>query len=109
MVSITGAPTAAFAREQGLGLGVQLAAGAMGLPTALRASRRGVTFTYLFMRASGAQLEKLAELCVAGTVKPVVDQTFPLERAAEALAYVEAGKAKGKVVLTVGNRGGASA
>ncbi len=41
------------------------------------------------------------ELLTSGKVRPVVDRTFPLERAADALAYLEQGHAKGKIVLTV--------
>lgn len=41
-------------------------------------------------------------LLVAGKVKPVVDSVFPLERASEAHAYMEANKNFGKIVLTVG-------
>ena len=37
-----------------------------------------------------------------GKVKPVIDKTFPLEAAAEAHAYLEAGAHLGKVMLTVG-------
>ena len=45
-----------------------------------------------------AELERL----VQGGVKPVIEQVFPLERAADAFAACEAGKARGKVVITMG-------
>lgn len=47
-----------------------------------------------------AELERL----VQGGVKAVVEQTFPLERGAEAFAVCEAGKARGKVLITIPHR-----
>jgi NADPH:quinone reductase-like Zn-dependent oxidoreductase len=59
-----------------------------------------VTYSYLFMKASGAQLRELTSLIEAGTIRPVVDRVFPFESTREALAYVEQGHAKaGKVVV----------
>jgi alcohol dehydrogenase len=37
----------------------------------------------------------------AGIIKPVVDKVYPFEQANDALAYVESGRAKGKVVINV--------
>jgi len=54
-------------------------------------------------------LRALAALVEAGTVTPAVDRAFPLERAAAALAYVGAGHARGKVVVTVGGSAGVAA
>jgi NADPH:quinone reductase-like Zn-dependent oxidoreductase len=45
-------------------------------------------------------LESLAALADEGRLRVVVDETFPLERAAEAHEYLQSGKARGKVVLT---------
>jgi NADPH2:quinone reductase len=45
---------------------------------------------------------KLMDLYEKGLIRPHVMQTFPLKAFAEALAIVEAGKAAGKVVLTMG-------
>jgi NADPH:quinone reductase-like Zn-dependent oxidoreductase len=53
------------------------------------------------MRASGEQLEKLAALVDQGVIEPVLDKVFSLEAAAEAISYVESGRAVGKVVIRV--------
>ncbi len=43
----------------------------------------------------------MKELIEAGKVTPVIDRTYPLTDTAEAMRYVEAGHAKGKVVITI--------
>ncbi|WP_145071026.1 NAD(P)-dependent alcohol dehydrogenase [Engelhardtia mirabilis] len=43
----------------------------------------------------------LRDLIDAGKVTPAVERTFPLERASEAMAWLEAGRARGKLVLTI--------
>jgi alcohol dehydrogenase len=65
-----------------------------------RARRAGVGYRYLFMHPSGSDLALLAELIEQGKLKPIVDRTYPFAKIAEALAYVESGRAKGKVVIT---------
>lgn len=66
-----------------------------------KARRQGVRYDFLFMRASGAQLDELTALVEAGIIKPVIDRTFPFESTAQALSYVEQGRTKGKVVITM--------
>jgi NADPH:quinone reductase-like Zn-dependent oxidoreductase len=46
-------------------------------------------------------LEELRTMLEAGTIKPVVDRTFPLEEVPEAVRYLREGHALGKVVITV--------
>jgi NADPH:quinone reductase-like Zn-dependent oxidoreductase len=46
-------------------------------------------------------LEQLGELIEAGKLRPVVDRTFPLADAPEAIRYLEQGRALGKLVITV--------
>jgi NADPH:quinone reductase-like Zn-dependent oxidoreductase len=53
------------------------------------------------MRAQGQQLSEITSLIESGVIRPVVDKVFPFERTAEALAYVETGRAKGKVAIAV--------
>jgi NADPH:quinone reductase-like Zn-dependent oxidoreductase len=51
-----------------------------------------------------ADMQTLARLAQAGEFKPVIDRCYPLERAAEAHTYVDTGRKKGNVVLTVRSR-----
>ena len=66
-----------------------------------RARRAGVGYRFLFMHPSGRDLAQLAELIEQEKLKVIVDKTFPFANVAEALAYVESGHAKGKVVVTM--------
>jgi NADPH:quinone reductase-like Zn-dependent oxidoreductase len=65
-----------------------------------RARRARVSYRYLFMHPSGSDLALLAELIEQGKLKAIVDRTYPFAKIAEALDYVESGRAKGKVVVT---------
>ena len=58
------------------------------------------------MRASGTQLTEITSLIDAGMIRPVMDRVFPFASTKEAMAYVEAGRARGKVVLSVKSRKG---
>jgi NADPH:quinone reductase-like Zn-dependent oxidoreductase len=46
-------------------------------------------------------MQLLGELMETGKVTPVVDRAYALEEAAKAMAYLEAGRARGKVVVNV--------
>lgn len=66
-----------------------------------RARRAGVRYRYLFMHPSGSDLALLADLIAQEKLKVTIDRTYPLGEIAEALDYVESGRAKGKVVVTI--------
>jgi NADPH:quinone reductase-like Zn-dependent oxidoreductase len=53
------------------------------------------------MRANGEQLGQITKLIDSGVIRPVMDKVFPFEQTNEAMSYVEAGRAKGKVVIKV--------
>jgi len=55
----------------------------------------------ILTRPSREDLVFLQGLLAAGKVTPVIDRTYPLSEAPEALAYLEAGHARGKVVISV--------
>jgi NADPH:quinone reductase-like Zn-dependent oxidoreductase len=48
-----------------------------------------------------ADLDRLREMVNAGAVRPVVDRTYPLAEAADALRRQAAGHARGKTVITL--------
>lgn len=100
LVSIAAMPEPGTARRD-LGRGTALAAlfwlASYGLRT--RARKHGVAYRYLFMHPSGAELAELAQLIEDGKLEPVIDRVFPFEEIAQAFAYLESGRAKGKVVV----------
>lgn len=51
------------------------------------------------MKAEGNQLSEITTLINSGIIKPVVEKVFQFEQTNEAMAYVETGRAKGKVVV----------
>jgi NADPH:quinone reductase-like Zn-dependent oxidoreductase len=101
-ISVAGPPDAAFARELGANPILLLAMSALSFKTRRRAKHRNVTYSFLFMKASGDQLHKLTPLIDAGKIRPVVDRVFPFDQTRQAMEYVEKGRAKaGKVVVTM--------
>ena len=48
-----------------------------------------------------ADLQTLAGMIEAGTLRPVIDKVYPLADAAEAMRHLEAGHAHGKIVVTI--------
>lgn len=59
------------------------------------------TLGHVLMRPTQADLLFLKELCEAGKVRPVIDRRFPLSEVPAAIRYVEEGRARGKVAITV--------
>lgn len=56
-------------------------------------------FEKIFAHLNAADLEVLAGLIQAGAVTPVIDRRYPLAEAATAIAYLEEGRARGKVIV----------
>ena len=101
LISISGPPTPEFAERLKLPWFVKQVTRALSFSTRQKAKQREVDFSFLFMRAHGSQLQQITSLIEAGFIRPIVDRVFPFESINEALAYVESGRAKGKVVIKV--------
>jgi NADPH:quinone reductase-like Zn-dependent oxidoreductase len=56
---------------------------------------------FFLSRSSGEDLAILAGLLESGRLRSVIDRRYPLAEAAEAMRYLESGRARGKVIVTV--------
>ena len=101
VISISGPPDLPFAESLKLNTFLRFVIRMLGRGVLKQAKARGVGYSFLFMKADGAQLAQLGKLIDEGIIRPVVDKVFPFAQTAEALAYVETGRAKGKVVIKV--------
>jgi len=99
LISISGPPDPEFGKAIAAPGFVRLVMRLLSAGIRRRARARGVGYSFLFMRANGGQLREITRLIEAGAIRPVIDRVFPFASTNEALAYVEAGRAKGKVVI----------
>lgn len=101
LISISGPPDPAFAREIGKPWILRPVTRVLSHRIRKAAKRRQVSYSFLFMRANGDQLREITSLIDSGIIKPVMDRVFAFASTNEAMAYVEKGRAKGKVVVKV--------
>jgi NADPH:quinone reductase-like Zn-dependent oxidoreductase len=101
LIGIAGPPDPDFAKGINANLIVRLVTGLLSYRIRKSAKRHGISYSFLFMRPSGDQLREIGALIDSGIIRPVVDRIFAFESTKEALAYVETGRAKGKVVIKV--------
>ncbi|MER7447250.1 NADP-dependent oxidoreductase [Microbacterium sp. NPDC097977] len=100
-IGISGPPDPAFARRMGLNAVMRFAIAALSRRIRRRAMRLGVEYEFLFMRADGRQLGRIASLVDDGVITPVVSKTYPFERLPAALADLASGGGRGKIVATL--------
>ncbi len=101
LISISGPPDPQFAQDIQAPWVVQQVMRALSFGARRQAQRLKVGYAFLFMKASGSQLRQITPLIESGAIRPVIDKVFPFESTNDALAYVESGRAKGKVVIKV--------
>jgi NADPH:quinone reductase-like Zn-dependent oxidoreductase len=101
LISISGPPDPQFAQDIQAPWLVKQVMRALSFGVRRQAQRLKVGYAFLFMKASGSQLRQITPLIESGAIRPVIDKVFPFEATNEALAYVESGRAKGKVVIKV--------
>ena len=101
LISISGPPDPQFARQLGLGRLLELVMALLSFRIRRQAKRHQVDYSFLFMEPSGDQLRQISSLIETGAVRPVLDRVFPFESTKEAMAYVETGRARGKVVVSL--------
>ena len=99
-IGIAGPPDPAFAREAGLNPLLRLAIAALSGKIRRQAKKLGVSYEFLLMRASGAQLRQITALIDQGVLRPVVGRVFGFEQTPAALESLSQGGIRGKAVIT---------
>ncbi|MGH3345672.1 MAG: NAD(P)-dependent alcohol dehydrogenase [Nocardioides sp.] len=61
----------------------------------------GQRFATFINKERASDLERLTDLIEAGQVTPTIDRTYPLDRVPEAVRHLEAGRARGKIAISV--------
>jgi NADPH:quinone reductase-like Zn-dependent oxidoreductase len=101
LISLSGPPDPDFAKAIGSTWTLRLVMRLLSYRIRKKAKRHHVSYSFLFMRASGDQLREIGSLIDSGIIRPVMDRVFPFASTKEALVYVEKGRAKGKVIVKV--------
>lgn len=101
IVSLIGPLDTASARERHLNVFLRFVLGLMSRKIMRLSKKRGLTYSFLFVRPDGSQLSQIAELMDAQRIKPVIDNVFPFAETGDAFAYLARGHAKGKVVVKI--------
>jgi alcohol dehydrogenase len=101
VISLSGPPDRDFARRIGAGAMVRLAIWLMGRKVYAASAKAGASYDWSMTESDGDQLADVAAMVEAGAIVPVLDRAFEFEQLPEALTYLEAGRARGKVVLMV--------
>ena len=101
LISISGPPDPDFAVELGASWFLKLVMRLLSFGIRKKARRHHISYSFLFMKANGEQLGEITSLIDSGIIRPLLEKVFPFESTNDALAYVETGRAKGKVVVKV--------
>lgn len=100
LLSLRGIPNGAFAQKNGFPLIKRLLFTLAGAKYDRKAKRQGKAYRFLFVRADGAQLEKITQIVEANHIVSKIDpHEFDLSRINDALQLVAGGHINGKVIV----------
>ncbi|MCD1024567.1 NADP-dependent oxidoreductase [Enterococcus sp. SMC-9] len=101
VVTLSGTPNYAFAKNYNLPLWKQIALGIASYPITKLAKKTDVSYDFLFMRPDGNQLAALTKLIEAKQLQPIIDSVISLAEIQKAVDNLASGRAKGKIILAV--------
>ncbi|MNG57179.1 Zinc-type alcohol dehydrogenase-like protein [compost metagenome] len=101
IVSLIGPLDAAFARDRNLNILLRFVFTLMSHKIMRLSKKRGLTYSFLFVRPDGGQLTQIAKIIEAEQISPVIDKVFTFTDTKIALDYLAQGHAKGKVVVKI--------
>ena len=100
LLTLRGIPNGVFAQKNGVSLIKRFLFTLAGAKYDRKAKRQGKAYRFLFVRADGAQLEKITQIVEANHVVPKIDpHEFGLSQINDALQLVVGGHINGKVII----------
>ncbi|MDM7929841.1 NADP-dependent oxidoreductase [Blastomonas fulva] len=99
LISISGPPDPAYASQSGANWIVRLAMRVLSAKIRRKARKRGLDYSFLFMRPDATQLEMIAAMVDQEILRPVIDTILPFGETPAALDRSAAGRARGKIVI----------
>ncbi|MDX6916294.1 NADP-dependent oxidoreductase [Pectobacterium carotovorum] len=99
LVSLVGPVDLPFARQRKMNPVMKALFWLMSCKINVLAMHHQVRYAFHFMHPDGARLAEIAALVDAGKLIPVIDRVFTFDETLNALSYLKAGHAKGKVVV----------
>jgi NADPH:quinone reductase-like Zn-dependent oxidoreductase len=100
VIGIGGPPDPAFARGSRLNPLLRLVIAGLSRKIRRQAKKLGVTYQFLFMRASGDQLRQITALIDNSAIRPIVGRVVPFDQTIQALQDLDKGGIRGKAVIT---------
>lgn len=104
VISISGPPDHAFAEEIDANKLLKTIIPLLSWSIRRKAKQRGIDYSFLFMQPNGNQLAQISKLVEAEHIKPVIDKVYDFTQSKQALEYVNTGRSKGKVVLSISSQ-----
>lgn len=101
IVSITALPNKRFAKTHPISFFKKMLFTIVSYPLSRLEKKHHVEYHFLFMKPSGEQLTLISNLVETGIIRPVIDKVYNMSDYQTALDYVEAGRAKGKVIIKI--------
>ena len=101
VLSLSGPPDRDFPRRIGAGFVIRAAVWFMSRKVYAAAAKAGASYCWYLTEPSSRQLAEIATLVESGAIKPIIDREFEFENLVDALIHLQAGRARGKVVLKV--------
>lgn len=101
VVSISGMPNARFGKEAKLGWIKTTILSIASWKIKAQEKKSQTRYHFLFMKPSGEQLKIIKGFIEEGLIKPTMDKVYPLKDTRQAFNYLESGRAKGKVVISI--------
>lgn len=101
VASIAGMPDKPFAIQAGLGWAKTLLFSLISYKLNELAKAYQAQYRYSYMQPNGEQLQAITNLIEQGAIQPVVDRVYSFQDTQKAIEYVETGRAKGKVIISL--------